>query len=240
MFNIAICDDEAVFTEMLNQVIEKRKDSFPTKITVDVFNSGKELYDNICSGVHYDMIFMDICMPEFNGIEIGHKIRDEIEDNLVFLVYISSVKDYVMDLFDVQPLAFMLKPFEEEKVEQVILKAIKLSRKDVRRFKFEFEGESIMVEMNEIIFFEAKNKRIYIHLNNERCYDFRGVIKDLELRLKDTGFFRPHNAYLVNIEQVERWGTDHLCVTNGEQIPIAQTRRAEVKKIRTEYVLKNM
>ena len=57
----------------------------------------------------FDIIFLDILMQEKSGIEVGLNIRDTMQDETTKLIYVSSSKDYLMDLFNVRVTNFLVK-----------------------------------------------------------------------------------------------------------------------------------
>ncbi|MDD6733374.1 MAG: LytTR family DNA-binding domain-containing protein [Lachnospiraceae bacterium] len=240
MLNIAICDDNPTTIGTLREMIEKATAEFVAKTEIDYYSSGEEFYQNLSAGYKYDIVFLDICMPGSDGISIGHKIREKLDNYTLHIVYISSQKDYAMDLFDVMPLGFLIKPFEYAKVYGVIQSALRADRVNPKRICLDVAGERIILSSDRILYFEARNKKIYVYTMNGETYKFRGTIKAMYEKMSGIGFFCPHNAFLVNINRVKKWGTDSILVENGFEIPIAQTKRSEIKRLRAEYVLDNL
>lgn len=240
MFNIAICDDNPITITSLREMIEKATSEFVAKTEIDFYSNGEEFYQNLSMGYKYDIVFLDICMPGSDGISIGHRIREELDNYTLHIVYISSQKDYAMDLFEVMPLGFLLKPFVYEKVYQVIQSALRADKVNPKRICLDVAGERIVLSTDRILYFEAKNKKIYAYLLDGEIYKFRGTIKALYEKMSGIGFFSPHNAFLVNINRIKRWGTDGIILENDFEVPIAQTKRTEIKRLRTEYVLDNL
>lgn len=70
------------------------------------------MYQFICEGACFDIVFLDIELPKISGIDIGKKIRDEMHDETTKIVYISGKDSYAMGLFDVRPLNFLIKPIK--------------------------------------------------------------------------------------------------------------------------------
>lgn len=72
---IAICDDEREFLENVGLAIETYLNEKGLEYNIDLYNSGKvimELRENIVS---YDVVFLDINMPEVSGLEVAEWIR---------------------------------------------------------------------------------------------------------------------------------------------------------------------
>lgn len=75
-----------------------------------------------------------------NGVEVGKKIRDQLCNETSQIVYISGKDSYAMELFDVRPLNFLIKPLQKEKIEVVVRKAIDLVDKGNQFFEFNIKN----------------------------------------------------------------------------------------------------
>ena len=88
---IAICDDEREFLENVGLAIETYLNEKGLEYNIDLYNSGKvimELRENIVS---YDVVFLDINMPEVSGLEVAEWIRTYSDNvNIVFITAIIS------------------------------------------------------------------------------------------------------------------------------------------------------
>ena len=99
---IAVCDDEKQIVEHIEKLIIRYANSFNMVINTDTFSDGPMFISELASGVHYDIVILDICMPEKSGIDIGVYIREIMNDNISQIIYISSERQYAMELFKVQ------------------------------------------------------------------------------------------------------------------------------------------
>ena len=89
----------------------------------------EEKFKNFILTEHdFDLIFLDIQMDDIDGIEIGHFLRDELNDNLVQIVYITSLKNRDRELFSIRPMNFIAKPVETEKIVETLDTYYKLFR----------------------------------------------------------------------------------------------------------------
>ena len=116
MLRIAICDDDKELCielkSMLNEISKNTGEAFE----ISVFCNGEGLCDSLMSGNRFNLIFLDIELCEINGVEVGKKIREELNDEITQIVYISAKESYAMELFDIRPLNFLVKPLKIEKL----------------------------------------------------------------------------------------------------------------------------
>lgn len=115
MIRIAICDDEIGTCSDIENMILDFADSHALQIETEVFYSGETLYRFLKSECVFDLIFLDIQLLEMDGILVGKQIREQLKNEKVSIVYISSKETYAMHLFQVRPLDFLIKPITNEK-----------------------------------------------------------------------------------------------------------------------------
>lgn len=106
MINIAICDDENVIVNQIEEIIEEACSKQLPKCEIDVFYGGKPLKEQVIAGKHYDIIFLDIEMENEDGISAAKQIR-KVDEN-VLLIFISSYEKYLMELFQLNVYTLLL------------------------------------------------------------------------------------------------------------------------------------
>ena len=126
---IAICEDE----EALRNSIRALLLSFHGEDTVETFGSAEALFDTCRMSGHkpgrtpWDLILLDIRLPGMSGIDAAEHIRGQ--DEKVQIVFLTSLKEYVFDAFDVEALNYLLKPIDEHKLLEVVQRARRLTAK---------------------------------------------------------------------------------------------------------------
>lgn len=230
MFKIAVCDDVAsVCNELKTMIMDMKNDLICKEITIDTFYSGEALIDNIKEENLYDLIFLDIELGKINGVEVGHIIREQMEDYVTKIIYISSKDIYDRQLFDVQPLHFLKKPIDSKKVFDDIQLAMKISEKENRNFEFKSFRNTIKVPYRDILYFESRGREVFL-MGTKNNYTFYGNIKDLEEVLPKF-FIHPNRSYFVNYEFVTCFKFEELIMTDGSIIPISRNKRKEIREL---------
>lgn len=240
MFKIAVCDDIKVTCDELKEIIlSKAKGALYENISVDIFYSGDALISDIGEGNLYDLIFLDIELGgKINGVEIGHIIRDEMDDYITQIVYISSKNNYDRQLFDVQPLHFLQKPIDVSKLLNDIKLAIKISGKENKIFEFKNLRNTVKVPYKDILYFESKGREISL-VSCKMQYIFYDNIQELSKVLPDF-FIYPHRSYLVNYELIACFKYEELIMSNGDIIPISRNKRKEIRNLQMIFEKKGL
>ena len=118
---IAICDDE----KSVGQILEEKVKKLLPDAVVETYLSGDAL---ISSGCKPDILFLDIQMPGKDGMEIARIVRRNNKD--MILIFVTAVEEYVFQAFDVGAFHYLVKPFLDDKFEEVVKRAIKTIREN--------------------------------------------------------------------------------------------------------------
>ena len=148
-----------------------------TRVKIDVADSGKACLEMI-KKKHYDLIFLDHMMPEMDGIETLHRMKgmegSKCEDSPIVALTANAIAGakemYLSEGFD----AFLPKPINPEKLEQMILKFLP---RDLLQFDVEEEeGDALVERLDEEAFSQDSDLPIVdgvdwsygrLHLPNE-------------------------------------------------------------------------
>lgn len=240
MFKIAVCDDiKSTCDEIKDIILSTVKGNLCENISVDIFYSGDALISDIREKNLYDLIFLDIELGgSINGVEVGHIIRDEMDDCITQIVYISSKNNYDRQLFEVQPLHFLQKPIDVSKLLNDIRLAIKISGKENRIFEFKNLRNTVKVPYKDILYFESKGREISL-VSCKMQYTFYDNIKNLSKVLPDF-FIYPHRSYLVNYGLIAYFKFEELIMSNGDIIPISRSKRKEIRNLQMVFEKKGL
>jgi DNA-binding LytR/AlgR family response regulator len=227
MLHIAICDDESTICAQIEDILLSLRDTLPVKIEIEVFYSGDDLYRFITSGACIDLLFLDIELNTLNGIEIGKKIREELNNEATQIIYISGKESYALELFEIRPLNFLIKPLQANKIEKSVRKAIEFFEKGNQFFEFKNGRNLIRIPVKNIQYFESNGRKIKVFTQNE-VYEFYGKLSEIEQLLCGKDFFQIHKSYLVNYFHVAEYQYESIRLTNKEELAISQQNRKSV------------
>lgn len=231
MLKIAICDDDNKICSEIEKVILNYQNNVDNNIDIDVFYSGESLIEFIKKEHSFDLIFLDIELKTTTGIEVGRKIREELEDHISKIVFITSKTGYEIQLFDLQPLNFIKKPIDEIKVRKCIDLTIKLFGIENKVFQYKKDHEIIKIKLKEIIYFEKVGRKTKIVTDKKEDF-FNESISKIKERLPKN-FVEPHCSFIVNFDRIIKLHNEFLIMTNDKDIPISQRN---LKNIRTMLI----
>ena len=231
MIRIAIVDDEKVIREQIKKLIEIRQ----TDCEIDTYRTGEDL---LKAGKGYDIVFLDIQMDGMNGIDTARALRQNAENTV--LIFITGVKEYVFDAFDVAAFHYLIKPIEELKFYEVYDRAVL----EVGKRKQQANGQLFVKTRNrnatfnqsDILYIESRAKKVEIHTKSD-IVEAYAAIGELEKQLVGS-FYRCHSGYFVNMAFITEYGYDSITLHNGETIILSKDKYSEFVKVYMRY-LKN-
>ena len=232
---VAICDDEIILLPQLASVIRDllRKQKF--EADAFTFSSAADLLKSLYQRDAYDIFFLDIDMPEQNGIALAEKIR--IQNSGALIVYISAREDLVYETFSTQPVAFVRKSHFTEDIRNAaatLSRFLEKPKDTVIPFTDEL-GHTLSLNLSRILYVEAKEKYQDI-VSIDGSQMIRCSISQLEQALSPFHFFRIHRSFLVNFHYIYRIDSTSVCLDDGQKLPLSRHRRKEVQQLFLTYV----
>ena len=202
MIRIAICDDEKEFVQQLTQYILNVSKTFNEQFEIDGYTDSRVLIESM-KEEKYDMIFLDIQMPYIDGLAIGKYIRNNLDDNVTEIIYISSERKYAMDLFSVRPMNFIIKPVSENDIFDMLQLGLKLVKNSSQLFDYELKGETHRVKLSDIYYFKSDARKIIMVMSNGTEISFYGKMSELAEKVAKYNFKYIHKSYIINSIHVQ-------------------------------------
>lgn len=231
MINIAVCDDDKEIVAEIESFLFDIAQKKHIKINIETYCDGSGLEQDICKGVQYNLILLDIEMKQ-NGIVTARRIRDEGYDPLI--IYVSNHEKYLRELFEVDAFRFLDKPINPDKLEKYFMEAMNKLQRDDQYFVYYYNRQMNRIRIKDILYFESDRRKVLIHKLNGEILHFYEKLNNVEMRIGDidTLFLRTHQSFLVNSEYIVRWKISRLDLEGGVQIPISEEYQ---KRISYEY-----
>lgn len=117
IMNIAICDDEILFTRELSSLLTHWAKKNDFSLTLYPYSNGDDLLTALRT-IPVDLIFLDIIMPLLNGIDTAREIRSM--GLTVPVIFLTSSREFALDSYDVKAFHYLLKPVNTLKLFSVM------------------------------------------------------------------------------------------------------------------------
>lgn len=230
--NIAICDDQGEWIELLEGYLTKFRKSH-RNIQWEAFNSAEELIAYTEKNKYvYDVLITDIEMNRMNGVELANMVRER--DSGVVIFFLTSHDEYMRKCFRSGPLNFWDKPISYNDFETDMERAVKISKNNERVFKFKMKDEYRRVPYKYIVSFKSAGKKIIVH-TSKQDYEFYGSFKEYDKIWRNAGFIRANRFDYINVEFIEKLKLQKVFLLNGETVKISPPNLKKIKNMLFEY-----
>lgn len=196
--NVAIVEDDLTAYENIKDLLQRYSSETGLQISIQYFDGGRSFLKSLKPT--YDIVFMDINMPDMDGLETARRMR--VVDNSVFLIFVTDLAQFAIKGYEVDASDFIVKPVRYEHLRQKLnrLVAIISSKKDEPKVFLHSENSNVIVNTSDILYIEIINHRLYYH-TKKGIYDVYGSLSDIEKTLPSS-FVRCNHCYLVNLAYV--------------------------------------
>lgn len=232
MYHIVICDDEKEILESMAKRIRGGFEqlSLPAKYTA--LSDARELV-KLLEQEPVDILFLDIDMPYFGGMDIAKMINNR--ELKILLVFVTSYDALVYQTFAYRPLGFIRKSYFEKEVDEVLGRLEKelLSMKEEIIIK---KGQEVIkLPIDDIYYIESEGNYINICTirGNEK---YRDTLTKIENELGGKRLIRCHKGYLVNPKYIARIRNNEIVLTDSRLIPVGRSYERTVKQTILEII----
>lgn len=194
MRNIAIVEDEDDAVTLLNGLIKKFSEATGQEFRVDRYRSAVEFltdYKRI-----YAVVLMDIQMPYKDGMSAAIELRNI--DKTVSIIFVTNLIQYAQRGYEVDAVAYLVKPVKYYDFELKMRKALDVYVMNERHdLTINTSGGLCRISTDKLMYVEIVRHRLYYHLVDS-VVEMTGVLSQVEEKLKEFGFLRCNQCYLVN------------------------------------------
>ncbi len=229
--NIAICDDEQIQIDNLNRMVSVWAMSEGVSVNLKSFHSAESFMFEYSENKSFDILLLDIEMSGMNGIELAKKIREE--NTRVAIIFITGYPDFISEGYDVSALHYLMKPVKQEKLSEVLQRAI--SNMEAEPPCLVIEGKELLrIFFKDIIYAESDGHYVVLKTVNGE-HRIRMTIPEIAEKLTE-GFFRCHRSYVVGLKYVQKITKASVFLSNGTELPLGRGQYDEMNKQLIRYL----
>lgn len=233
--NIAICDDEQESLHIIQKELYNAADKLKIEIETYAYNEGNKVLDLIYNKKgDFDILFLDIDMPDISGLEVAKKLRQKNSD--IILIFISAHEQYVFESIEYNPFRYIRK----NRIEKELMPALKAAYQRLEEMQDSYiivktEEAEVRVKHSDIMYFETTARKVGIHLKNGEVLLVRKTIKELYKKLNDENLIKIHSGCVANVKYIGKYSNHDITLDNGEQLIVSRTRIKNVKMTLMNY-----
>jgi two-component system LytT family response regulator len=230
MLRCIIVDDESGAIEILTRYVNRTPElelvrSFRNSIEALTFLSGKEA----------DLVFLDIDMPNLDGMQLSELIRNKD----IQVIFCTAYSEYAVESYEKDAIDYLLKPIAYERFLKAAKKALKARSEGVTPDPTEISGKKgrsrklfiksgprlHQVDVGELLYLEKKEHYVIFHTQGGQILS-RMNMNDLMNTLPPGNFIRVHRSFVVAIDKIDTI-EKQIVVIRGRKIPVGDSYRED-------------
>lgn len=225
---IAVCDDNKVMLEFISGKINEDMALLDATYEISKFECGVSLISQH-KKAPFDVIFLDIRLPDIDGFEAARLIKTEAEKT--HIIFITTESNLVYECFDYHPYYFIPKGKPEylaKKLRSVIEKLVD-EINDNRTLCLDMpHNEKKYVNTDSIIYIASKSNYIDV-VCKEETVRIRMKLNDLSEKLPAKSFVRIHNRCVLNMRYLGRIdsGRNKAVLYDETELDISRSYKAD-------------
>lgn len=235
VLNFAIVDDDKVFSQNLQEYITSfcKREGISASVSI---TDPESLFLGERAPFIYDVVFLDIDMPQLSGIELAHKLNSiKPVDGTPYIIFVTGQDNMVFEALQTFPYSFVRKSHLAEIESCIKNLEVRLHSNPTYAIK---TGRDIKItEIKNIIYLEKQgNYTAFVTTNG--TFQERSSIDEKFIELKNSGFIRPHIGSLVNAAHITDFSGSSLTLSNGQEIAISRSYKRSAKEDFNEWLVK--
>lgn len=233
LLTIAICDDEVIDCKLLKAILDKFFLAREIQAEIDTFSCGEDFL-LACQEKAYHIVFMDIYMSGINGISTIKKLCAPEKCQIVFT---TSSQEFALEAFNLNATHYLLKPVTKDAVFEAVERCLsRLMLSQTNYLKVKTNQGIVPIPVNNITYIEVFNKICLIHTEKSSFRTYASL-NALSEQLGNQSFMLAQRSFLVNMNYIKTFYSDHIILQDGKDINLSRTKRTELKKQYQQFLL---
>lgn len=196
---ILIVDDEKIASSRVQRILNELGQD-----DIKIINDSLEALSDVSSN-KYDVVFLDIQMPNLNGLELANKILEY--EPRTFIIFQTAYDEYAVDAFKAGGADYILKPTTKENIQNSLDKVNKYlqtvpSALENKKIMGKRGNKIYLMELDDIYYIKADLDEVIIKIKEADVY-VRKKIGQMDKLLENKNFFRIHRSIIVNVDKIK-------------------------------------
>ena len=231
---IAIVEDQKFEAQRLERLLRQ---AWGDPVVCDLYESGDAFLHRAAAGP-YAVVFLDICLEGTNGIDTARKLREQAPT--LPIVFVTSSKEYVWQSFPVHPFDYLLKPFEQARIRQLLDDLLRILQHPEPEIEVRFASKLMRLPYSKVYYALAQNHFVRIMSDEGECRA-TGIFAQVEKELcADPRFLVCNRGIIINMSAVLRFENDCIQMLDGTQFPVRQKDKGRLFATFTQYQFRHM
>ena len=233
MIHVALCDDDPHSLKQLRQATAQWFTERQIIFSAIEFSSAKHLLDSV-KETSYDVFFLDIEMPEVDGMQLAKLIRETLPDSII--IFLTSHDEFAPDGYRVQALRYLSKQTWKKFLSEALDAATaQVEKQGTGSLTVSHYGNIQRIPHRDILYIRHISRYCEIAIKaGETIQDDRGIKKLFEIIGDGRVIFIDRGAF-INLDYLQKIENGQAVMTNGHSLPISRRLLPQVKLTINRY-----
>lgn len=224
----AFCDDDAAARAHMREAAEKCFAGHGVTLHAAEYDTAEALLAAM-SREAFALLFLDIDMPEMDGIRLGERLRELGSE--ADIIYVSNMDERVYEVFPVHPWGFVRKSRFDAEIGGVAERYVRERAGRAPRIVIQdAQGAPHAIAPETLVYVESAGKLQKLFTADGGYMTARCALRELEEKLSGAGFIRVHKGFLVNYRFIRRIRSRGVELDDGRTLPVGRGRLDEVRE----------
>ncbi len=229
--NVLICDDEKTNLDTLGKHITEYAQAHCLRANIFATDCPKEIVD---SDAVYDLAFLDIQMPDVNGITVAKELRKR--NGKVVIFFVTAFDEYQDEAMDLHAFRFFEKPFNVQRLYASLDKALQYIDETYIDLFLYNDGEDKKILVDDIVYIRRDNRKIILLTKDGKEYVTRWDLNQWIEKLPNTFFYHVHKSFLINMHYITKNSYSVIWLNDSIRIPVASRKQVDFHKYWFQYL----
>ncbi|MEE0433981.1 MAG: response regulator transcription factor [Peptococcaceae bacterium] len=228
MIRLAICDDDAQAVADHQTMAEKALRENGYAVSVTTYTQSENLLADVCDdGYVYDLILLDVEMPQLDGMTLVARLTPHLPQVLV--IFITSHREYAIDAFALNIFRYVPKDELETRLPQALCDAAKrISLEDGKCYTIQTVSRLEKLPLKDILYIAREGKNVCFITTHGASLERTSLAQVME-QLDDAAFIYIDRGMIVNLVHLLEIKDGFAVLDSGQRLPISRGHLADVK-----------
>lgn len=231
--NIAVVDDEQIELEAAENYLKNylRTNWAELDFNIQTFSSAEDFLQAFKPGL-FQLVILDISMPEISGMQVAQVIRARGDDD-ANIVFLTGNDDFILNGYRVFAIGYFIKPItnHSEDFAKTFEHIFRKVREKTSELILNIEGTEIPVQLRNILYVDIDYRhRLCVYLADGKKFVTSNNYSELQpILLADERFLECYHRIIVNMDYIKSMEPDDFILMDNTSLPISQRKKKDVK-----------
>lgn len=234
MMQIAVCDDEAMNVSKVEELAKVFFRTHYIDINIKTYQSGENLLYDLQDDIYYDLLLLDIEMPEVSGMDLAKTIQEKMPSARI--IFITSHLEYAIEAYEFSIFRYIPKDRLEEKLDAAFVDFYKLYRLERNEYyTIQIKNNIEQLAYRDILYILRDGKYAVFYMENGESRSVRKTLAQVFEEISKEYFFFADRGCIVNLANVIGLDATGISFIHDKRVVISKAAIPKFKSRMLEF-----